>query len=107
MAWRYSDSLRTGRSGDRIPVGGGISLTRPDRTWCPPRLLYNEYRVSFLQVKRPGRGVEHPPPSDVEVKERVELYFYSPSGASWPVIGLPLPFIHGAVRQSFTNWSRK
>jgi len=42
---------------------------------------------SFLGVKQPGRGVDHPPPSSAEVKERVELYFYSPSGPSWPVIG--------------------
>jgi len=32
---------------------------------------------SFLGVKRPGRGVDHTPPS-AEVKERVELYLYSP-----------------------------
>ena len=38
-------------------------------------------------VKRPGRGVNHPPPSRAEVKERVELYLYSPSGPSWPVLG--------------------
>jgi len=29
---------------------------------------------SFLGVKRPGRGLDHPPPSSAEVKERVELY---------------------------------
>ena len=34
---------------------------------------------SFPGVKRPGRGVDHPPPSSAEVKERVELYLYSPS----------------------------
>jgi len=28
---------------------------------------------SFPGVKRPGRGVEHPLPSNVEVKERVGL----------------------------------
>ena len=32
---------------------------------------------SFPGVKRPGRGIDHPPPSITEVKERVELYFYS------------------------------
>jgi len=48
---------------------------------------------SFPGVKRPGRGVDHPPPSKAEVKKRVELYLYSPSGPSWPFIGwtLPLP----------------
>jgi hypothetical protein len=35
---------------------------------------------SFPEVKRPGSGVDHPPPSSVEVKKRVELY--SPSGPS-------------------------
>ena len=29
---------------------------------------------SFPGVKRPGRGVDHPPPSRAEVKERVELW---------------------------------
>jgi hypothetical protein len=46
-----------------------------------------------LGVKRPGRGVDHPPSSSARVKERVELYLYSPSEPSWPVLGrtLPLP----------------
>jgi hypothetical protein len=42
---------------------------------------------SYPGVKRPGRGVDHPPPSSAEVNERVELYLYSPSGSSWLVIG--------------------
>jgi len=28
-----------------------------------------------------------PTPSSPEVKERVELYIYSPSGPSWPLLG--------------------
>jgi len=32
---------------------------------------------SFPGVKRPGRGVDHPPTSSAEVKERVQLYLYS------------------------------
>jgi hypothetical protein len=40
----------------------------------------------FPGVKRPGRGVSHPPPSSTEVKGRVELYLFSPSGPSWPVL---------------------
>jgi hypothetical protein len=43
--------------------------------------------VSFPGVKWPGRGVDHQPPSGTEVKERVELYLFSSSGPSLPVIG--------------------
>jgi len=43
--------------------------------------------VSFLGIKRPGHGLDHPLPSSGEVKERVELYLYSPSWTSWPVLG--------------------
>jgi hypothetical protein len=60
---RYSDSLRAGRSGDRIPLGDETFRSRPDRPWGPPSLLYNVYRVSFPGVKRPGRGASHPIPS--------------------------------------------
>ena len=42
---------------------------------------------SFPGVKRPESGVDHPPLSSAEVKERVELYLYSPFGPSWPVPG--------------------
>ena len=41
---------------------------------------------SFSGVKRPGRGVNHPPPFSAEVKERVELYLYSPCGPLWHVL---------------------
>ena len=53
---------------------------------------------SFPEVKLPGRCVDHPPPPSAEVKERVELYLYSTSGPSWPVLGwtLPLP-LHSKV----------
>jgi hypothetical protein len=85
-----SDSLRAGRSGDRIPLMEGweeIFLTRPDRPGVPPSLLYKAYRV-FAGVKpaQEWRGVDHPPRSNAEVKERVELYICSPSGPSWPVL---------------------
>ena len=41
---------------------------------------------SFPGVKRPGRGVDHPPPSSAKVKDRIELYIYSTSRPSWPVL---------------------
>jgi len=40
---------------------------------------------SFPGVKRPGRGVDYPLSSSAEVKEKVELHFYSTSGPSWSV----------------------
>jgi len=42
---------------------------------------------SFPRIKRPGRCVNHLPPSRPEVKERTELHIYSPSGPSWRVLG--------------------
>jgi hypothetical protein len=75
------------------PGRSEIFRSRPDWSWGPPILLYNGYRVYFPGVKRPGRGVDHPPSSSAGVKERVELYLYSPSGPSWPVLWRtsPLP----------------
>jgi len=42
---------------------------------------------SFLRVKQLGHGTDHQPASSAEVKERVGLYLYSPSGPLWPVLG--------------------
>jgi hypothetical protein len=50
-----------------------IFRTRPDWPWGTHSLLHNGYRFSFPEVKRPGRGVIHPPASGSEVIERVEL----------------------------------
>jgi len=57
----------------RIPVGGA-RFPAPVQTGPSA----HPSRLSFPGVKRPGRGVYHPPPSSAEVKERVELYLYSP-----------------------------
>ena len=47
---------------------------------------------SFPGVKRLGRGIDHPPPSSTEVKERVDIPLL-PSGPPWRLLGwtLPLP----------------
>ena len=60
--------------------------------------------MTFPGIKRPGRGVEHPPSSSVRVKERVQLQLYSPSGPSWPVLGrtLPLPVLF-TLQKSVTS----
>jgi hypothetical protein len=44
-------------------------------------------------VKRPGRGVNHPFKSSAEVKEKVQLYLYYPSGPWCPVIVWNLPLL--------------
>jgi hypothetical protein len=54
------------------PGGGEIFSTRPGRPQDPPTLLYNGYRV-IPGVKRPRRGINHPPPYSVEVEEKIEL----------------------------------
>jgi len=49
------------------PGGGEVYHTLPNRPWGPSSLLYNGYWVSFPGFKRPGRGVDHPPPSSAKV----------------------------------------
>ena len=69
---RYSDSLRAGLSGDRVPVGARFSTPVQTGPAAHPA-SYTMGTVSFAGVKRPGRGVDQTPPSSAEVKERVEL----------------------------------
>ena len=52
---RYSDSIRGGRSGDRILVEARFFRTRPNLPSSPSSLLYNGYWV-FLRGQS-GRGV--------------------------------------------------
>jgi len=78
---RYSNWLRDGWSGDRIPVGATFSAPVQNGPGAHPA-SYTMGTGSFPGVKRPGRGVNHPRPSIAEVKERVELYLYSTSGPS-------------------------
>ena len=87
----------------RHPAGGEIFRTRPDGPWGPPSLLYNGYRISFPGLKRLGRGVNHTPLSNAEVKERVELYHYFPSGPSWPVVGRNLLLYVPEIKYSFES----
>jgi hypothetical protein len=58
---------------------------------------------SFFGVKKPGRGVNHPRPSSVEVKERVELYLYFPSEPSWPDLERTLPLLLRLFYRRFVN----
>jgi hypothetical protein len=57
---QHSDSLRAGRSGDRIPVGGEFSSPVQTEPGAYPA-SYKMGTGSFPGVKWPGRGVDHPP----------------------------------------------
>jgi len=62
----------------------------PDRPSGRPSLLYNGYWV--FPTGKAARVWRWPPtPVSAEVKEEVELYLYSTSGPSWPVLGWVLP----------------
>jgi len=80
-----------GRSGDLNTVGARFSAYVQTSPGAHPA-SYVVGAGSLPGVKRPGRGVDHPPPFSAEVKERVELYLFFPSGPSWPFIEGTLPF---------------
>jgi hypothetical protein len=82
--------LRAGRSGVRVPVGGENFRTRPDRSWGPPSLLYNGYRV-FPGGKEAGAWCWPPTPFYRRGQERVELYLYPPSRPLQDCNGKNLP----------------
>jgi hypothetical protein len=55
-------------SGDRTPVRARFLVHVQTGPGAHP------FSSRSNVVKRSGRGVDHPPPSSAEVKERVELY---------------------------------
>jgi hypothetical protein len=65
--------------------GGEIFRTRPDRPWGPTPTSCTMGTGSLSGGKAAGAWLG-PPTSSARVKERVELYLYSPSGPSWPVL---------------------
>jgi len=90
--------------------------------------IESQWGRDFLHLSRPTLGPNQPPikwvlflfsgdkavgprgwpstPSSAEVKERVELYLYSASGTSWPVLvwTLPLLYLYGATSCGFWYW---
>ena len=49
--------------------GREIFLTCPDRSWGPPSLLHNGYRVFPGGKERPGRDADPSPPSSAVIKK--------------------------------------
>jgi hypothetical protein len=85
--------------------GGGARFSTPVQTDPGGHpVSYRNVFGSFPGVKWPGRCVNHPPRSSAEVRERVELYFCSPLGLSWPALGCTLPlfnfYIHTNIRDN-------
>ena len=62
---------------------------RPDRLWPPPHLLFNVHRASSATAKRPGREVDHSPPSSGDVKNE---WTYTPTPPTCP---------HGMDREKY------
>jgi hypothetical protein len=65
---QYSISLGAGRSGHRIPVGVEILRTLTDRPWAHSA-PYTMGARPFPGIKRPGRGVDHPPDLGLRLKK--------------------------------------
>jgi len=60
------------------PSRPALESTQPPTQWVPG--------ISRV-VNRLEHGADHPRPSSVEVKDRVQLYLYSPFWPSWSVLG--------------------
>jgi len=82
---QYSDLLRAGWTRDGILVWVRSSAPIQTSPWAHSASNIMG-TVSFPEVKQLGHGVNHQLSSSTKVKERAELYVYSPSGPSWPVL---------------------
>jgi hypothetical protein len=61
--------LDDGGVGVRVPVGSSIfsSPRRPERLWSPTNLSYGKPGALSLEIKRPGREIEHSSPASADV----------------------------------------
>jgi len=71
--------------------GGEIFCTCQEKLWGTPSLLYNGFWF-FPGVKAAGLFVDRPPASSTKLKERLELYLWSPFGPWWLVRGRNFTF---------------
>jgi len=90
-------AIRYGLHGPGFESWWGMRYSAPLET--DPRSHPASYTMgtgSFPGVKRPGRGVDHPPPSSAEVKGRVELHLpiLGLRGLLWGELYFFLPFMY-------------
>jgi len=69
-----------------------IFPTDPDRPWGPTQPPV-QWVLCFFTGDKAACAWRQPTATSAGVKWRVELYLYCPSGASWSVFRLTLPFI--------------
>jgi hypothetical protein len=87
---RIAQLVQAGWSGDRILVG--VRFSAPVHTGLVAHpASYTMGTGSFQGIKQLDHDVYHPPLSSPEVKETVEVYLFSTSEPSWPVVGWTLP----------------
>jgi hypothetical protein len=86
-------ATHNGLRGPGIETRWGRDFPSPDGEATSPFSL-NIVSTGFFPGGKANRAWLWPPTlSIVKVKERVQLYFYSPSGPSWLVVWLPLPLL--------------
>jgi hypothetical protein len=78
-----------GLDGPRIETRWGARFSAPVQTQPPLEWIQG----LFPGGKAAGAWRWPPTPSIIEVKERVELYLYSPPGPSWPVLEWSIPLL--------------
>ena len=71
-------SLGAGRSGVRNPIRAKFSALVQTGSEAHPACCTMDTGSTFPGVKQSGRGVDHPAPPSVEVKERAEQCLYFP-----------------------------
>ena len=90
MGWDSIVSVVTHYRLDGPGIESQWGAKLPTTVQCDPAAHPASYTMdigSYPGVKRPWGGVNHPPPTRIKVKERVQPYLYSPSVSSWQVIG--------------------
>jgi len=91
-------TTRYGLDGPGIESRWGARFSAPVQTGHVNHpASYTMGTRSFPWIERSGHGVDQPPPVSAEVKERAQLYFYSPlwaflvcSGVNFTTVRIPV-----------------